>query len=296
MSNKSSMKTGFVQYICMPKGIESPLEIVKWQLEQLAAMDGTVMNVGFAFPAAGEEKEEIKQILKERKLELEFYSAPFTGLIGPEAKQARKAMIDSIRRSAEFGSNILRSAYNGGQEYKYSRFNKDIPLKEHMETVIKMLKEAAKIFEAEGAYLAVENHCDFTGKEFAEIFSAVGSKHIGSGFDTGNSYTVYTDPNDDAEALAEFTFSVHVKDMKLVGMRTGLGLIPFQARGCAVGDGNVDIPYIVDLLDRKSPFANGLRLIIEQGWMTVPEGEDSGEYNRECLKKGMKYLNGVLGR
>ena len=298
MSNKTSMKTGFVPNAYMPPKdikLESPFEILKWQLNELAKMGGAVLNGGFRFPEKQDEKEEIKQILTEKNLEIEFYAAPFMGLAGSDSKEAREAVISSIKRSKEFGNKILRSAYNGRLEYKRSRFNKEIPLKEHLRLVIENLKEMAQIFESEGVYLAVENHCDFTGKDFAEIFSAVNSKHIGSGLDTGNSYTVYADPIDDAEALAEYTFSTHIKDMMMMEMRTGLGLIPLQARGCAIGDGNIDIPYIIDLLDKKSPFASGLRLIIEQGWMYVPEGIDSGQYNRDCLLKGMKYLNGLLG-
>lgn len=297
MSHKSSMKPGFVQFVYMPPpDIKAPLEILKWQLNELAAMGGKVLNGGFGFPEAPAEREEIKNILTGKNLEFEFYAMGWMDLTGPNAKQAREALLKSIQLSKDFNSKILRSAYNGRLEYEHSRFNKAIPIKEHMKRVADNLKEAAKIFEDEGVYLAVENHCDFSGKEYAEIFSSVNSKHIGCGLDTGNSYTVYCEPNDDVDYLAEFTFSCHIKDMAMMHFKNDADLIPYQARGVALGDGNVDIPRTIDVLDKKSPFAEGLRLIIEQGWMHIPEGENPREYNAKCLKKGMKYLKSLLGQ
>jgi sugar phosphate isomerase/epimerase len=315
MSHKASMKPGFVQFIYMPpQDIKDPFEGLKWQLNELAAMGGKVLNGMFGFPEEPAKKEELKALLASKGLEVEPYAMGWQGLTGNDKAKAREDLEKSIANAKYYGATVLRSAYNGRLIHELSRFNKKIAIKDHMKTVIDGLKEAAKIFEANGVYLAIENHCDFTGKEFAEIFSAVGNKHVGSGFDTANGYTVYQDPNDEIEYVAEFTISAHIKDMsvdqfsKKETLRTVLNKdfidataanipmdhIPYLAQGCAVGDGNVDIPKMIDWLDKKSPYAEGMHLIIEQGWMYVPEGETGASWNAKCLKKGMPYLKSLL--
>jgi len=144
--------------------------------------------------------------------------------------------------------------------------------------------------------LAIENHCDFTGKEWAEVFSAVGSPYVGCALDTGNGYTVYCDPNEDIEVLAEFTITTHIKDMQVIEFNSGGNLIPFQARGCALGEGNVDIPRAIDLLDQKSPHANGLHLILELGWANYKEGIDRDVQNKILIEQSLKYLKELLNR
>ncbi|MDR2079923.1 MAG: sugar phosphate isomerase/epimerase [Treponema sp.] len=294
-SVRQSMKTGFMQFAYMPPDKMKPLDLITWQAKELMAMGGNVLCGGFSLPEEDAGKEEIRELFTKNNLEFELYASGWQDF-KTDKEKAKEAVLASIRRSKYFDNIILRSAYNGGLRYELSRFNRERPVKEQMQFVISCLKDAAGIFEAEGVYLAIENHCDFTGRELAEILSAVNSKHVGCALDTGNSYTVYTDPNDDMDVLAEFTFTTHIKDMAVVRYESSLDLIPFQARGCAVGDGNVDVKRAVDLLSKKSPFARGLRLIIEHGWMEIPQGEDPGEYGRACLKKGMKYLNNLIGR
>jgi sugar phosphate isomerase/epimerase len=289
------MKPGFVQFIYMPgPEVKGPYDVVKWQINELAAMGGKVLNGGFP-PGTEAQEEEIRQLLIEKGIEFEMGIFGWQDLIGPKAKESREMVLASVARSKKFNNKILRTAYNGRLQHEFSRFNKLRPVKEQMKLVIDNLKELAKIFEDEDVYLAIENHCDFNAREFVEIFTAVNSKHIGAGWDTANGYTVFQDPNDEAELMAPFTFSTHIKDMAVMPYKLeGVDLIPYIARGTAVGDGNVDIPHIIDVLDKKSPFANGLRLIIEQGWMYIPEGEDPRLYNQKCLKKGMTYLKSLL--
>jgi sugar phosphate isomerase/epimerase len=245
--------------------------------------------------------EDIKEHMAKTDNELEL-GAPIFGtptlpgsLISENKAEIRKIVEGQIKAVKFLDQKILRAAY-GKLKAKYTRFNKDYPLKEHIKFVTDNLKEAKKIFEDNGVYLALENHCDFHGKEFAGIFSDVNSKHIGCTLDTANGFTVYCDPNEDMEYLAPFAVSTHIKDMLVQDFTSDYGLIPFQARGSAVGDGSVNIPHILDLLDQKSPFSKGLHIVIEQGWMNYDNVTDKEAYDKECVHKGLKYLKGLLGR
>lgn len=302
MSNKDTMRLGFVGFIYTPpKDIKDPIEGLKWHMTKTKELGGGVTQ--FSPPYKWDQKtlEDIKRHMAETDNELEI-GAPVFGtmaakgsLIG-ENKEEIRAIIDAQIKAAKFlGVKILRGAY-GKLKAAYTRFNKDYPLKDHIKFLVDNLKETAKIFEGEGLYFAIENHCDFKGKEFAEIFAAVNSKHVGCTLDTANGFTVYCDPNEDVEYLAPYAFTTHIKDMLVQDFESQYGLIPFQARGTAVGDGSVDIPRAIELLDQKSPFSKGLHLVIEQGWMNYDNITDREAYDKECVHKGLKYLKGLLGR
>jgi sugar phosphate isomerase/epimerase len=300
--NQDTWKLGFVGFIYTPpKEIQDPVEGLKWHMSKTRELGGGVTQ--FIVPIKWDDKviEEIRQQLVKTDGELEL-GAPIFGtaalkgsIIGDHKEELREILVSQIKAAKALGTKILRGAY-GKLKLEYTRYNKNRPRKEHMQYVIDTLKEAVKYFEDADLYFALENHCDFTGREFAEIFSAVNSKHIGCTLDTANGFTVYCDPNEDVEYLAKYAFTVHVKDMVVQDFESDYGLIPYQARGCAVGDGNVDIPRALDLLDKQSPFAKGLHLIIEQGWMNYDNVTDREAYDKECVHRGLKYLKQLLGR
>jgi sugar phosphate isomerase/epimerase len=272
-----------------------PLAGIKWQIDQCVEMGGSVICGGFGFPSDEKSKAEIRDYLQQKGVEFEFYTFGWQGLLGPDAAGAKDQMLKSFAESKYYGNYIVRSAYNGRLRYEFSRFNKARPIKEHMKEVTNILKAAKPIFEGEGMTLAIENHCDFTAKEWAEIFTELNSPNIGCGYDTANDYTVYADPNEQVEYIAPFVVSTHMKDMACTQYWTAdRDLIPYQARGTALGDGNVDIPKMIDEFDKKSPKAEGLRLIIEQGWMDIPMGVNPAELHAQYLRQGMKYLNSLV--
>ena len=218
-------------------------------------------------------------------------------LTGENAAKARQDLADMIKVARKLKTNILRRGYNGRLSYEMSRFNKDFPVEQHMQFVIDNLKEAEKILAPEGIFLAIENHCDFKGTELAEIFKAVGSKYVGCAFDSGNGFTVFCDPVDEAVALAPYTITTHIKDM--VVRRDKGWRVPFYPSGCALGEGHAEVEKILRILAEKSPYANGLHLIVENGWVEPVEGmseEDSGKRSLEMYEKGITFLKKITGK
>ena len=110
--------------------------------------------------------------------------------------------------------------------------------------------------------------------------------------DTANGFTVYCDPNDDVDALAPYAITTHIKDMKVVDHASEL--IPFQARGCVLGEGDVDIPRALDLLETYSPRAEGLHLVVEQGWFAYEPGKDSKAQDKAALEESLVYLKKLI--
>jgi sugar phosphate isomerase/epimerase len=304
MSVRSTWRLGFVGFIYTPpKTITDPIEVIKWHMSKTQELGGGATQFGMPYKWNDKVLNELKEHMAKTDNELELGGPIFGGfnlpgsLISENKEEIRKLLDEQIAAAKFLGVKILRGAY-GKLKAKWTRFNKDIPLKEHIKFITDNLKEAKKIFEDNDLYLAIENHCDFTGKEWAEIYADVNSKHIGCTLDTANGYTVYCDPNEEMEYLAPYTVTTHIKDMWVQDFSSDFGLIPFQARGCAVGDGNVDVPKALDLLEKHAPNPNGLHIVIEQGWMNYDNipAADREAYGKECVHKGLKYLKGLLGR
>jgi sugar phosphate isomerase/epimerase len=289
------MKLGFIGFIYTPPDeITEPLAQLEWQITRAAELGCSVFHPTVAIPRDKASLGRLKDLLARTHVELEIPAPRETfALDGPDAKSARAAVESAIDLAKTLGSTIMRNGY-GKLNVETSRFNRKRPIKEHLAFLVRNLKAAAAICESHGVSYALENHCDFNGREFAEVFDAVGSRFVGSALDTGNGYTVYWDPNDDVEALAQYAITTHIKDMKVIDYASDLGLIPYQARGCAVGDGNVDIPRVIDLLEQRAPHAEGLHLVVEQGWLDYAPGIDPKVQDKQAVEKGLAYLRTLI--
>ncbi len=218
-------------------------------------------------------------------------------LTGENAAKARQDLLDMVQVMKKLNATIMRRGYNARLSFEGSRYNKEFPIEKHMQFVIDNLKAAEEILAPEGIYLAIENHCDFMGNEWAEIFKAVGSKFVGCAFDSANGFTVFCDPVTEAEAVAPYTITTHMKDMVI--KRDTTWRVPFYPSGCALGDGHSNIEKIVDILAEKSPYAKGLHLIVECGWVEPVEGltkDEAGLRTLAMYEKSWTLLKKITGK
>lgn len=292
MSVRQTMKLGFIGFIYTPPDeITDPLEGFLWQVDKAAELGCQVFH-GRGYPNDRASLETVKDRLEEKGIELEV-GAPreLFELAGPDAASARKTVEAEIEVAKLLGSRIMRSGY-GRLTIETSRFSKTNPPEEQLEFITKNLEEAAKIYRANDIYYALENHCDFIGRDFVRIFDTVDSPYIGSALDTANGFTVYWDPNDDVEVLAPYAITTHIKDMKVSQHQSDL--IMFQAQGCPLGEGHVDIPRAIDLLEKHSPHADGLHLVIEQGWLAYEPDKDRKAQDKAALEQSLVWLRDLI--
>lgn len=233
-------------------------------------------------------RRELKELAASFDIELEGSSRHIFAPLGSEPGAQAADLRRDIETAQSVGMTLMRSGY-GRLTIETSRFDLTRPAAEHRRHMVACLTEAAKVAEDTGFALAVENHCDITGRALAEILAEVDSPFVGAALDTGNGFTVYCDPQDDIEALAPYTFTTHMKDMR-VEQSPIRGLIPFLPRGCRLGEGHVDVDGAVALLAAKSPRAVGLHLLVESGWVNFPPEPDSADSRRDILEHGARYL------
>ena len=116
---------------------------------------------------------------------------------------------------------------------------------------VRILREACSVAQDMGLKIALENHADFTVRELASIWSRVNSPALGFTLDTANLGFDLDEPLRLARILVPFAWTTHFKNYRIV--RTGKGL---ALENCALGDGEIDVRAIAELLAERRPEVN----------------------------------------
>lgn len=272
MAYRNNMKLGWVGFIYpAPPEITDDMAKLEWQMQQAQRLGCEVLQpIVFHLPTDDASVDKINEMLQKYGIEYEIGCPPAVfKLAGPDAKEAREELIAQIKFAKKLGSKILRTGYNYMLAYEYSRYNhaKGMTGKDQFDSVVASLKQAAPIFEEYGVYFAQENHVDFTGKEMAQIFEEVNSPNMGIALDTANSFAIFSEPNEDNLRMAPWAITSHIKDTKVVPKTQDGDYFPLIPVGCPLGEGEIDIPAVIDAIATKSRYPEGFHLILEQGWL-----------------------------
>jgi sugar phosphate isomerase/epimerase len=151
---------------------------------------------------------EIKAMLDEYKLDRVFAWGHPDGLEGGRNEKAFADMVKSIEYARAIGAKVMRVV---GASLMF----RNDPHGPMLEKLTKMFKEAVKTAQAADVKIADENHIDFSSDEMLSLIKAVDSPYFGINFDTGNFMRVLDDPIKGMQKLAKYTFSTHIKDLKV---------------------------------------------------------------------------------
>jgi sugar phosphate isomerase/epimerase len=127
----------------------------------------------------------------------------------------------------------------------------------------------------EGRTIAIENHQDFGSEELCSFCET--GRGIGICFDTGNTFPVAEAPLDFANRIAPYVRHVHLKDYRVQFTDQGYRLVR-----CAIGDGAVPFPAVLDILARHHALltavlepgaleARHVRLLRPEWWNGYPD-------------------------
>jgi 3-oxoisoapionate decarboxylase len=125
---------------------------------------------------------------------------------------------------------------------------------------------------AAGVSLAIENHQDFTSGDLMQLCAEAGDA-VGITLDTGNAFPVAEAPLDFARTVAPRVRHVHLKDYRVQFTDEGYRLVR-----CAIGDGAVPFPELVEVLGRDltaslepgALAARHIRLFTPEWWQGYP--------------------------
>jgi sugar phosphate isomerase/epimerase len=169
-----------------------------------------------------------------------------------------------VRRALEYnaaiGSRIVRAFVEGfGIQFQ------GIALDDYVSKAITDIKNLLPEFERRGFYLCLENHGGLRVKYLRRVLKALPSEHLGVNLDTGNPLLTLEDPVEVVRELAPRTYTCHLKDWNLLRSEDGV-----VVRGCALGDGVVDLKAVVEILRTRAPLRVPLHLNIEAPQEYIP--------------------------
>jgi sugar phosphate isomerase/epimerase len=100
-----------------------------------------------------------------------------------------------------------------------------------------------------GVKIAVENHAgDMQARELVGLVEAAGPEFVGVNYDSGNACWTLEDPVRSLETLAPHVLTTSLRDTML--WETPAGIV---AQWTAMGEGCIDLPALVDLLETSCP-------------------------------------------
>jgi 3-oxoisoapionate decarboxylase len=291
------MKIGLTGYLAPPE--IAPDQALEWAIGEVASLGVEIIG-GDARPLYGWDTRQydlgylrhVRDLAAARGIEIEPYIRGPFDLDGPDRTEAIAATLASIRAAKILGGPYVRTGF-GRLTIATSRFSRETPIAEQLTRMVASLREAARLAQDEGIIIAIENHCDYAGRELASVLAAVDSPSIRAALDTGNSVVVFSDPADDLRVLAPFTVTTHLKDLAVVqsGVRWQ---VPFRAIGCPLGQGVVDVPGTIRALVAAGPRGRDIPLIAEVGWMPLAPGEEYHMAARRVLGESFTALRGLV--
>lgn len=184
---------------------------------------------------------------------IDQYSATFrTG--NETAEEQLSAM---LRAAPKVGSPVVRCFLGSGADRRGT-----VPLKQHMEECVRVLRAVAPLARSLGVKVAIENHAgDLQARELAWIIEEAGPDAVGACVDTGNPVWTVEDPLLTVEVLAPYACSTHVRDSRVWKSERGAFV-----QWVPMGTGNVRIDQVVGVLrDRCPNVAINLEVITELG-------------------------------
>jgi sugar phosphate isomerase/epimerase len=195
--------------------------------------------------------------------------------------------VSTIERFAAFGGISVVKACQ--YPMIHNRFRREPPLREQLDRLTVALRPVAAAAERAGIVLAWENHLDYRAAEVVEIIEAVGSPSLRFLFDTGNAFPVCEDPVDAARIAAPYTVAVHLKDIVVLPWTPASPGYVACMYACPLGEGNVPLREVVEILRDGSPAGADLILSAE-----VSHGPPNTDEDR-WTEAGIDWMRANLG-
>jgi sugar phosphate isomerase/epimerase len=131
--------------------------------------------------------------------------------------------------------------------------------------------------------LALENHDRFTCRVLEQIIQETDPEWVGICLDTVNSFGALEGPEVVVSTLARYTLNLHLKDFVVRRVPNQLG---FVVRGCPVGEGRLDVPWVLGQLREAGRDVNA---IIEL-WTSLEDGaEDAWAVEEAWAEASVRY-------
>ncbi len=151
----------------------------------------------------------------------------------------------AVRAVSELGAVTTHASFTAR---RYEEFDSFEAFKASFERHQRSVELAEPVLRKHKVKLAIENHKGWRAAEHVAWINRVGSEWVGACYDFGNNMALCEDPAETLRLLAPVTIYVSFKDMAVAPYDEG-----FLLSEMALGDGMLDIPGMVKVLQQKDP-------------------------------------------
>jgi sugar phosphate isomerase/epimerase len=151
----------------------------------------------------------------------------------------------AVRAASDLGAVTTHASFTAR---RYEEFDTFDAFKASFERHQRSVELAEPVLRKHKVKLAIENHKGWRAAEHAAWINRLGSEWIGACYDFGNNMALCEDPAETLRLLAPVTIYVSFKDMAVAPYDQG-----FLLSEMALGDGMLDIPGMVKMLQQKDP-------------------------------------------
>jgi sugar phosphate isomerase/epimerase len=232
----------------------------------------------------------IKGLLAKYNLEL-IPSAPGDFICtGDQLRRGQESAITAINRYRDFGGVRM---INVNVPMTYNRFSKQMPVDEQLDMLTEGVRPVVKAAEEAGIVYIMANHYDYRASEMLRVIQAVNSPNLQSMLELGCPFGVGEDPVDATRLLAPYIWHVHFKDVRVVPWTPSSAGYYAAQYTVPLGEGNVDLLQVVQILHENAPDPQSLCLAVETAPLPPNEDEDRWvQENVAWMRKNLRdYLN-----
>lgn len=157
-----------------------------------------------------------------------------------------------------------------------------------VEDVIQIINNLLPTLSDLNVILAIENHDRFSSAELTKIIEMTSREHVGICLDTANSLGAGEGVNEVLAHLAPYCVNLHIKDINIRRLSHKMG---FKVLGSAAGDGDLDIPLIIEKVKNNGK----LRSITLEVWSDeCPTQKETIDRERRWAEKSIRYLKTII--
>jgi 3-oxoisoapionate decarboxylase len=151
----------------------------------------------------------------------------------------------AVRAVSEIGAVTTHASFTAR---RYEEFDAFEAFKASFERHQRSVELAEPVLRKYKVKLAIENHKGWRAAEHVAWIERLGSEWVGACYDFGNNIALCEDPADTLRLLAPVTIFVSFKDMAVAPYEEG-----FLLSEMALGEGMLDLPGMVQVLQQKDP-------------------------------------------
>ena len=163
----------------------------------------------------------------------------------PRDEAGVPAFDSAVQSAHDAGAYGLHAAMT---QRRYEQFDTLEAFQQDFARCQRVIMLAEPVLRKHRVRLAIENHKGWRAAEQAAWLKRVSSEWVGVHFDFGNNVSLCEEPAETLRILLPYIFSCHIKDMAVEPYPDG-----FLLSEVPLGEGFLNIPYMVETIQRRDP-------------------------------------------